>query len=468
MRFLELANRPPRQYILAALLAFGATLVLWMLRDVLTDANFSLVYLLVVLVAAIYQGTGPSLLAAVICFLGFNFFLVKPLYTFVVADPRDFLDLLIFLVAAVLTGRLAADARKQTRNAEQRAYELNILYELASAFNQLTDTENVFATLKRVLHETLDIHHLDILPYTGETMASDQAVLYVLLRAGDAIYGILRVTFDKPPSPALLRLVSACALQASMALQRIDLAQRAQQSKTFEEADRLKTALLHAVSHDLRTPITIIKTSASNLANLHSSLDETERIDMTRTIENEADQLNMMVGNLLDISRLQAGAMQINSEWNSLEEVAGDVAARTWQLTHLERVKIWFPDDMPLVRFDYGLILQALSNLVENSLRYEPDGSQVEICGSIHRGEARVAITNHGPNIPPQEREVIMEPFYHGKGGNIGLGLAIAKGIVEAHHGRLWIEDTPGGGATFVLSLPLEAMDKVDEDSRGR
>ncbi len=459
MRFLyfrRAGNASIYKYLFAALLAVGATLMLWLLRDVLTDANFSLVYLLVVLVTAIYRGTGPSLLAAVISFLGFNFFLVKPLYTFLVSDPRDFLDLLIFLVAAALTGQLAAESHKQARNAEQRAYELNILYELASAFNQLTDTNNVFNTLKRVLHEKLDVRTLDILPYTGETLASDQAVLYLLLRAGDSIYGILRVTFDKPPSPALLRLVSTCALQASMALQRIDLAQRAHQSKTFEEADRLKTALLRSVSHDLRTPITVIKTSASTLLNLHSTLDESERIEMTRGIEHEADHLNKMVGNLLDISRLQAGAMQINLEWNSLEEVAGDVAARFWQLERRERVKMRFPEDMPLVRFDYGLLLQALGNLVENSLRYEPDGSQIEICGSIHSGEARVAVANHGPNIPPQEREVVMEPFYHGKGGNIGLGLAIARGIVEAHRGHLWIEDTPGGGATFIFSLPLE------------
>jgi two-component system, OmpR family, sensor histidine kinase KdpD len=463
-------DRPVRRYFLAALLASAATLVLWLLRDELTQANFSLVYLLVVLVNAVYQGTGPSLFAALICFLSFNFFLVKPLYTFLVSDPRDFLDLSIFLAAATLTGQLASDARKQTRSAQQRAYELNILYELASAFNQLTDTNSVYSTLKRVLHEHLDIRQSDILPYTAETLAStDKTILYLLLRAGETIYGILRVTFDKPPSPSLLRLVTTCALQASMALQRIDLAQRAHQSKTFEEADRLKTALLHAVSHDLRTPITIIKTSASNLLNFHDTLAESDRIEMTKTIENETDQLNKMVGNLLDISRLQAGALQINLEWNSLEEVAGDVAARSWQVTHEERVAIHFPNEMPLVRFDYGLILQAISNLVENSLRYEPAGSPVEICGSIHTGEVRVAIANHGPNIPPEERDVIMEPFYHGEGGNIGLGLAIAKGIVEAHRGRLWIEDTPGGGATFVFSLPVtpEAANKIDENFGG-
>jgi two-component system sensor histidine kinase KdpD len=157
---------------------------------------------------------------------------------------------------------------------------------------------------------------------------------------------------------------------------------------------------------------------------------------------------------LLDISRLKAGALQINSSLNSLEEVAGDVAARVWQLTHAERITMVFPEGMPLVNFDYGLVLQALSNLVENALRYEPPERKVEIVGKMQAGCAQVAIANHGPNIPAEEHAMIMEPFHHGQGGNIGLGLAIAKGIIEAHRGQLWVEDTPGGGATVVLTLP--------------
>lgn len=342
--------RELRSYFVALLLTVGATLLLWMLRAELTPANFSLIYLLVVLVVAISQGTRPSLFASLLSFLGFNFFLVKPHYTFHVADPRDVLDLLVFFAAATLTGQLASYARR--------------------------------------------------------------------------------------------------------------LAARAERSRTFEEADRLKTALLHAVSHDLRTPITIIKTSASNLLTFYPTLPENERVDMLKVIENEADHLNKMVGNLLDISRLKAGALQMNLGWNSLEEVAGDVAARAWQLIHQERIHICFPDSVPLVCFDYGLILQALSNLVENALRYEPPERKIDICGELVKAEMLVFVRNHGPNIPAEERDLIFEPFYHGAGGNIGLGLAIAKGIIEAHGGRLWIEDTPGGGATFVFFLPLTVMPK--------
>ncbi len=184
-------------------------------------------------------------------------------------------------------------------------------------------------------------------------------------------------------------------------------------------------------------------------------MSDSSRLEMLSGIEAEADHLNKMVGNLLDISRLNAGVLPINSALNSLEEVVNDVAARTWQITHEERLQIDFPSDMPLVAFDYGLILQALSNLVENALRYEPAESRIRIVGSARGREAQIAIVNHGPNISAEDREIIMEPFYHAEGGNTGLGLAIAKGIIEAHRGRLWIEDTPGGGATFILALPL-------------
>jgi len=277
----------------------------------------------------------------------------------------------------------------------------------------------------------------------------------------------LCVAFDKSPSPLQLRLTNTCVAQAAMALHRIRLTKLARQSETFEEADRLKTALLHAVSHDLRTPITIIKTSANNLLNLGRTLPDEERVDTLKAIETEADHLNKMVGNLLEMSRLQAGALQLNSRLNALEEVAGDVAARVYQLTHEERIKIAFPDEMPLVPFDYGLILQALTNLVENALRYEPAGKQVEIRGRILENEAQVAVVNHGPNITPEERAHIMEPFYHGLNGHIGLGLPIARGIIEAHHGQLWVEDTPGGGATSIFTLPLRTESvKADENSR--
>ncbi|MFN8447582.1 MAG: ATP-binding protein [Anaerolineae bacterium] len=395
------------------------------------------------------------MLAATINFVCFNFFLVQPLYTFLVADPRDVLDLIIFFIVATITGQLAARVRAEAENARQRAIEQMILFRMTSAFNRLTTPEGVYDALKMTVRDDLRALHADVLPYASPSPAHDETAFFVLLRVDGNVYGTLRATFLHPLTPVQLRLLETCTSQAAMALHRIELIERARQSKTFEEADRLKTALLHAVSHDLRTPITIIKTSAHNLRTLRPSLSEGEQAEMLESVESEADELDTMVGELLDLSRLRAGALTLDVQLNDLEEVAGDVAARAFQRLGQERISLAFPDDMPLVPFDYGLMLRALTNLVDNALRYEPPDSLIEISGGVRDDQARLGVANHGPNISPGEREQIMEPFHTGDRGHVGLGLPIAKGIIEAHHGKLRVDDTPGGGATFVVSLPL-------------
>jgi len=459
-------------YFVAVLMVAVVTWPLWQFGAALTWANISLIYVLVILTLAIWLGTGPSLLAAVVSFFASEFFLLRPLYSFAVSDPREFLDLWVYLVVAMLAGQLGAYARRQANVARRRADEQRLLFNLSSAFNRVADREGVFDTLQKVVAEQLGARDISILPDTIEMVGPDnapRAISCVLLAVEDSVYGTVRVAFDATPSTEQSRLLTACAQQAAMALQRIELAEQAQRSLGFEEADRLKTALLHAVSHDLRTPITIIKTSASSLHALHHRLSEEERMEMIETIESETDHLNRMVGNLLDLSRLQAGVLAINKDWNALSDIAGDVAARTWERYRAERIRIVFPADLPLVRFDYGLMLQALGNIVENALRYEPDSSLIEIRGDSLPAEVRLLVVNHGPTIPPAERERIMEPFCHEENGHVGLGLAISKGIVEAHHGRIWVEDTPGGGATFVLALPREKLEEMpDEDTGGR
>jgi two-component system sensor histidine kinase KdpD len=190
-----------------------------------------------------------------------------------------------------------------------------------------------------------------------------------------------------------------------------------------------------------------------------------EKQEISQVIEHEADHLDRLVGNLLDMSRLQAGALVLHEDWTAVPEIAGDVAALAWQRHQTARILLDFPDDMPLVRCDQGLILQALNNITDNVLRYEPAESQVEIRGSFNEREVWLTVINHGATIPPEEKARIMEPFYYGKDGHIGLGLAISKGIVEAHHGRIWVEDTPGGGATFVMALPRSSTtEEIDAD----
>lgn len=448
------------QQLRLCLIALGVTalvtFVAVLLRGFLTLSNFTMIYLLLVLLIAVRLGTLPALLIAFTSFVGINFFLLHPFYSLSVADPRELLDLSVFLIVAAISGRLGARLRQNATDAQHRAEEQAILYQLTRSFNQLTTEEGVHKVLKTMMETDLGARSARLVSYLDVIMPSGRHAYALPLETRTRSYGTLHVLFEADRTPAQVELLNACVAQAAMALERIELAAKAAKSQQFEAADKLKTAILHAVSHDLRTPITIIKTSASNLRHLREQLTPQEEIEISEVIEHEADELDKLVGNLLDMSRLKAGTVALNRRPNPLEEIAGDVAARVWQLTRQERVRINFPDDMPLVPFDYGLMLQAVTNLVDNSLRYEPAESQIEIQGQIAEAWGVLKVINHGETIPDDEKGHIMEPFYHGKGGRSGLGLPIAMGIIEAHRGRLRVEDTPGGGASFVIELPLK------------
>ncbi len=259
------------------LLVTGVTFAFWLLRGTLTLANITMLYIPVVLVLAIQRGTRIALAASFVCFLCINFFLVQPYYTFIVADPRDVLELLVFFMVAVLVGQLAARARQQAEAARQRAFEQEILYRLTRSFNQIATREGVYAALVDVLKTDLKAQQAYVLPDERTITSPDSTVYYLLLQTDEQVYGTLCVTFAPAPTPEKERLLKTCASQAAMALNRIDLNERARKSDQFEEADRLKTAILRAVSHDLRTPLTIIKSSANNLHKLGERLSPAEQ-----------------------------------------------------------------------------------------------------------------------------------------------------------------------------------------------
>lgn len=450
-------------FLAVAGLVTVTTLGLWLLRDVLTLGNEALVYMLVVILVAVWQGTAPAIVAAVLSFFAFNFFLLRPYYTLSVADANELLDLFIFLAAALIAGRLAGYARQQADISRRVSAEQAALYGLTSTLNQLSDRDAVLEELRRVGREQIGAKELDILPYDGQTPDAVGPIHYVLLSAGDSVYGTVRAVFPDEATPTQKSFLQACVVQSAIALQRIELADQVQRGRALAEADALKTALLRAVSHDLRTPLTIIKSSAGHLAEFGSRLSSAEQRDLAQTIESEADHLNRLVGNLLDMSRLQAGALALNAELNSLEEIAGEVAAQMYRQLGGERLVLDFPADLPLVRCDYGLMVQAVGNIVENALRYEPEGRSVVLSGSAAGGRVALAIVNHGPTISDADKARVTEPFFQSAegqpvAGHVGLGLAIARGIVEVHHGQLTVQDTPGGGATFVISLPVEEV----------
>jgi two-component system sensor histidine kinase KdpD len=254
------------------------------------------------------------------------------------------------------------------------------------------------------------------------------------------------------------RLLQTFASQGALALERARLAQAESRAKVLEESDHLKSILLSSVSHELRTPLSTIKAAASSLRSNEVSWDSAVRPELIAAIDDEADHLNMLVGNLLDMSRIESGALKPKREWNILSEILGSVLERMRHSAEEHRLEIDMPESLPLVPVDYVQMEQVFTNLVSNSLKYAPINSMIRIRANIEGDTIHVQVYNQGPQVPPEHLERIFDKFYRITAADrvtgTGLGLSICKGIIEAHGGRIWAENIPDGLA-FNFTLPL-------------
>jgi two-component system sensor histidine kinase KdpD len=259
-------------------------------------------------------------------------------------------------------------------------------------------------------------------------------------------------------SSAEKRLLQTFASQASLAIERTWLARAEARARVLEESDKLKTAILSSVSHELRTPLSTIKAAASSLRGNEVSWDSAARPELIAAIDDEADNLNLLVGNLLDMSRIESGALKPQLEWNMLSEIVGSVLARMKRLIVDHRMQIEVPDNLPLVPVDYVQMEQVFTNLISNSLKYAPAKSLIKIHAHSVGDWMHVQVSNQGPHVPREHLERIFDKFYRVTEAEritgTGLGLSICKGIVEAHGGRIWAENVPGG-LSFNFTLPL-------------
>jgi two-component system sensor histidine kinase KdpD len=259
-------------------------------------------------------------------------------------------------------------------------------------------------------------------------------------------------------SPSEKRLFQTFASQGALALERAWLAQADSRAQILEESDRLKSAILSSVSHELRTPLSTIKAAASSLRGKEVSWDSPARAELIAAIDDEADHLNMLVGNLLDMSRIESGALKPKREWNILPEIVGSVLARMKHLAEGHRIEVDMPESLPLVPVDYVQMEQVFTNLVSNSLKYAPAHTLVCIRANVEGETIHVQVSNQGPQVPPQDLERIFDKFYRITAADrvtgTGLGLSICKGIIEAHGGRIWAENVSDGLA-FNFTLPL-------------
>ncbi len=458
-------------YLLAFLLVGVTTLILYSLRGGLGPPVIALLYLLPVVLSATLWGRWVAVTSALYAFIGFNYFFIPPLYTLTVHKPQDLLALFVLLLVAIVISQSISQARAGLEAANARERELTHLYDLTTSLMGLRSLSAIQRTIAEKTQETFRAEwvevELDTLTAAGpETLrlpatVPDRAPTYrETLRAGPDRRGEIRVWRAIPLTHAEERLLRTFASQGALALERAHLVLAETRTKVLEESDRLKSALLSSVSHELRTPLATIKAAATSLQSEAVHWNSDARRDLLAAVEEETDQLNRLVGNLLDMSRIEAGALHLQRKWNALDEIAAGVLAHLRPPARQHRIEIDFPDDLPLLPVDYVLMEHVFSNLISNSVKYAPPDTIIHLSAQV-QGDSfvQVQLRNQGPPVPDEHLERIFDKFYRVTAADrvtgTGLGLSICKGIVEAHGGRIWAENLSDGFA-FNFTLPQQ------------
>lgn len=539
------------QYLLDSVLATVGSLIVTLIIAIFQlyprIPNISIVYLLVVLALASTRGRYAAIFASLVAFFSFDFFIVPPLYTFVIARAEEWIALFVFLLDAILTGHLASALRQRAREAARRERETYTLYDLmrvttredepthqlqaiaqaivdvfsswgvhdcaillpdhhgnmqteANAYQPteritLSRDEQAIAIWVMTHGRSMEFYDDDALPLLTSARFMQRVLIHttaaghvvrrslhlIPLKMGQKVVGVLRLRVldgsqqlkqverqeedrDHPSVPATFFwtfLDQAAALIERVRLQRENL-----RVELLQRTDALRSALLSSVSHDLRTPLTVIKAAASSLLQEDVNWDEEAQRSFALSIEREADRLNRLVGNLLDMSRIEDGALKPEKDWYQLTALIQDVLDRLQPLLQGRKVSLHLPTDLPAVELDYLQIDQVLTNLVENAVRYTPPESPIEVSAQRSGEEIIISVADSGPGIPEDDYERIFDKFYRvlntqgrhpASPPGSGLGLAVCKGLVEAHAGKIWAEPRPGGGAIFFVVFPVGA-----------
>ena len=484
---------PPRGYAFAALVVTVSTLLSQALASRLDNLNLVMIYLLGVVLVATRYGRGPSAFAAVASVALFDFFLVPPHLTFAVSDTQYVVTFAVMLVVGLLVSSLAARVRDVAEMALQREKRTQALYAVSRELSGLRDPRELAAAGARHVAQLFHGETAVLLANerglepVGEPLPSFAAdpretavaqwaldhghaagaetdtlpaarALYEPIEGSGRRLGVLAIELpasSRPLAPDQRDLVSALARLIAAPLERAQLAADAERARVAAESERLRSTLLSSVSHDLRTPLAAITGAASALREDPPPAPAVAR-ELTATVLEEAERLNRLVGNLLDMTRLESGTLEPRREWHSLEELVGSALARVERHAGERRLEAHVAPDLPLVALDAVLVEQALVNLLENALRHGADAGRIEVCARREADRALVEVSDDGPGFPPGESERIFDKFHRAAGGpGAGLGLAIARAIVTAHGGTITASLRQPRGACFRISLPL-------------
>jgi two-component system sensor histidine kinase KdpD len=483
------------RYVWAALACGAVTLLSIPLADRFDRSNIVAIFILTVVLVAVRFGRGAAAIAAVLSVCSFDFFFVPPRFSFAVSDVQYLLTFGIMLAVGLITGQLTAGLRFQARVASHREERAGSLYEIARDLSGAVQTDQVVRISDESIERTFRASAALLLPDAAGklTAASSRAdlslsvdigiaqwafdkgqpagfgtdtlpgseVLYVPLRAPVQARGVLAV---KAQNRRLLRipeqrqLLDTFAALIAIALERVHYVEVAQDALVRMESERLRNSLLAALSHDLRTPLTVLVGLAESLTLTKPPLSPAQ-LETSQAIQEEARRMIALVSNLLDMARIESGEVKLNLAWQPLEEVVGSALNAMHGSLLRHQVEVHIPRDLPLVRFDALLIERVLVNLLENAAKYTPPGARVTVAAEVIGDHLSVSVSDNGPGLPAGREEAVFQKFTRGVRESatpgVGLGLAICRAIVESHQGKIVGANRPGGGARFTFTLPL-------------
>jgi two-component system sensor histidine kinase KdpD len=483
-----------REWLLSTAAVAACTVIAMLLSPYFERLDIAMLYVLGVVFAASRTSKWPSLFAALLSVAAFDFFFITPYYTFAVSDVRYFITFAVMFIVSFVISRLTLRVRQQAEAARLREHRTAALYNLSRDLVRERGAKRLSEIARKHIGEVFDSQVAVLLPDEQNRLAAadngpaafapDQQemsvaqwvfehrqpaglgsdtlpgakALYLPLIASAGVIGVVGLLPNDAAArfePEQFHYLEAFANQTAIAIERSFLGEAAQRALLKAETESLRNTLLSSISHDLRTPLSAITGAASTLLQRDVMLDTNSRIDLVATIHEEAEHLNRIIKNVLDMTRLESGAIKINKEWQSLEEIVGVVLDRLGDRLNDHPVTVKLPGNLPLIPFDGLLIEQVLVNLFDNAIKYTPKGTPLELSASESFYTVTVELADRGPGISPGEEERIFEKFVRGRGsaGGVGLGLAICRTIINAHGGKIWAENREGGGAVFRFTL---------------
>ncbi|MGZ4996336.1 MAG: DUF4118 domain-containing protein [Methylobacter sp.] len=500
-------SRSPRSnrlqgYLWGIAVPFICTLIGWPLRHVLGPASILMTYLLGVFLVASRYGRGASIIASFLSAPVFAFYFANPIFSFAINDLENIIGLGVMIVVANVTSNFLERVQLQAEISRQRENRANALYRLSQALSDAHNQQSVariavshiyddFGASSMLLFPDQEFHlqypsdtplehsltgiNLEIAQQTyqqrtaKQTSQSTCSITYYPLERSQIIQGVLAI--ESPAgadlaNPELTTFFDTFLNLIAQTLERLSLTEQASNANLQAETESLRNALLSAISHDLRTPLTRIIGAGTALVENNADFSAEEKLDFNRVILDEAQRMSELTSKMLDMARLTAGEIILHQEWNALEEIVGSALNRLEKNLGTRPIRTLLPDSLPLLWIDAVLVEQVLTNLIENAIKYTPAGSPIDISAELLASTLTITVSDYGFGIPPSMEEKVFDKFYRLESeshqGGVGLGLTLCRAIIEAHGGTIHAANQCGKGASFIISLPIHEPPKLN------